>query len=144
MLKVDRIKNPLRGIPKDQLLLDVDTFATEHDLTDIRDLLRKGAVVAQSPFGLEHLIELDDTDRTVLRDEIVHRWRHPKILYFTIVMNSIAAAIQGWDQVCHRQRPSTLSIADNLIDRKQWCQPVFPTVHGYPSKRRLLRVSRYL
>ena len=29
---------------------------------------------------------------------MTHRWRHPRILYFTIILNSIAAAIQGWDQ----------------------------------------------
>lgn len=97
--KTGRIKNPLSGIPKDQLLLDVESFAIEHDLGDIRDLLQKGAIVAQNPYGLEDMMELDDSDRMILRDEVVHRWRHPKILYFTIVINSIAAAIQGWDQV---------------------------------------------
>jgi len=33
-----------------------------------------------------------------LREEVTHRWKHPKTLYFTIILNSIAAAIQGWDQ----------------------------------------------
>ncbi|KAK5083391.1 hypothetical protein LTR24_007681 [Lithohypha guttulata] len=93
------IKNPLAGVPKDQLLQDVDLFAEEHHLTEIRDLLRKGALVAQSPAAIEHIVELDDTDRQVLRDEVTHKWRHPKTLYFTITLNSIAAAIQGWDQV---------------------------------------------
>jgi len=96
-----RIKNPLAGVPKDQLLQDVDLFAEEQNLTEIRDLLRKGALAAQSPGAIEHIIELDETDRQILRDEVAHRWRHPKTLYFTIVLNSIAAAIQGWDQVTH-------------------------------------------
>jgi hypothetical protein len=61
-------------------------------------LLRKGALVAQNPHLFETLPELDDQDRNTLRDEITHRWRHPRILYFTIILNSIAAAIQGWDQ----------------------------------------------
>lgn len=78
---------------------DVDTFANENGLTEIRDLLRKGALVAQAPLAIEHIVELDETERTIFRDEILHRWRHPKTLYFTIVLNSIAAAIQGWDQV---------------------------------------------
>lgn len=94
-----RIKNPLTGIPKDQLLSDVETFANEHNLTDIRDLLRKGALIAQSPDTVEHIVELDEVDRNNLRQEVTHRWRHPKTLYFTIILNSIAAAIQGWDQV---------------------------------------------
>lgn len=98
---MSRIKNPLTGVPKDQLLQDVDTFADEHNLGEIRDLLRKGALVAQTPAGIEHIIELDETDRQLLREEITHRWKHPRTLYFTIVLNSVAAAIQGWDQVRH-------------------------------------------
>jgi len=93
-----RIKNPLVGIPKHQLLQDVDLFANENNLTDILPLLRKGALVAQNPGGIESIAELNEEERHVLRNEIQHRWRHPRQLYFTIILNSIAAAIQGWDQ----------------------------------------------
>ena len=86
------------GIPKEQLFQDVDVFATENQLTDIIPLLRKGALVAQNPLGYDTIEELDESDRAVLREERTHRWRHPRILYFTIILNSIAAAIQGWDQ----------------------------------------------
>jgi hypothetical protein len=86
------------GIPKDQLLRDVDNFAQENGLTDIVALLRKGALIAQSPNTIDNISELSEDDCEVLRSEKTHRWRHPKILYFTIVMNSIAAAIRGWDQ----------------------------------------------
>lgn len=89
----------MTGVPKDQLLQDVDTFAAEYDLADIRELMRKGALVAQSPAAFENIVELDDTDRSILRHELTHRWKHPRTLYFTIILNSIAAAIQGWDQV---------------------------------------------
>ncbi|KAF2260609.1 MFS transporter [Lojkania enalia] len=92
------IRNPLIGIPKDQLLADVDNFAKENDLEDITPLLRKGALVAQSPHLYEQIEELDESERIALREEVTHRWRLPKVLYFTIVLNSIAAAIQGWDQ----------------------------------------------
>lgn len=93
-----RIKNPLTGIPKDRLLEDVDNFAHDRDMTDILPLLKKGALVAQSPRDFESLTELDEDEKQVLRDEVLHRWRHPWALYHTIVVNSIAAAIQGWDQ----------------------------------------------
>ncbi|KXT01595.1 hypothetical protein AC579_8959 [Pseudocercospora musae] len=92
------IKNPLLGIPKDQLMEDVEAFAQKHDLMDIVPLLRKGALVAQSPKDFENIPELDDTDRLVLREEETRRWKHPWALYMTITLNSIAAAIQGWDQ----------------------------------------------
>lgn len=78
---------------------DVDTFATTNNLNDIQALLRKGALVAQAPYAIEHIPELEEVDRQVLREEVTHRWRHPRTLYFTIILNSIAAAIQGWDQV---------------------------------------------
>jgi hypothetical protein len=61
-------------------------------------LLKKGALVAQNPGDVDSIEELDDDDRRVLRDEYTHRWRHPRTLYLTIILNSIAAAIQGWDQ----------------------------------------------
>lgn len=92
------IKNPLTGIPKDQLIQDVDLFATQNKLTHIKELLVKGALVAQSPASIEHISELEESDRDVLRREVTNRWNQPKTLYFTIVLNSIAAAIQGWDQ----------------------------------------------
>ncbi|KAF2179831.1 MFS transporter [Zopfia rhizophila CBS 207.26] len=92
------IRNPLIGIPKEQLLADVDNFAKAHALDDIVPLLRKGALVAQSPFAIDEIEELDDTDRQAIREEKTNRWKQPRILYFTIVLNSIAAAIQGWDQ----------------------------------------------
>jgi hypothetical protein len=88
----------LIGIPRAKLLADVENYAQEQNLQDALPLLRKGALVAQSPHLFENIPELDENDREKLREEILHRWRHPKILYFTIILNSIAAAIQGWDQ----------------------------------------------
>lgn len=90
-----RIRNPLLGIPKHQLLQNVETFAATHGLSDILPVLTKGALVAQSPHHADKIVELDDADRAVLSEEVTHRWKHPKALYFTIVLNSIAAAIQG-------------------------------------------------
>ncbi|KAK3686451.1 hypothetical protein LTR37_019801 [Vermiconidia calcicola] len=93
-----RIKNPLVDIPRDVLLHEVDAFANAHDLHDILSELRKGALAAQSPAAFESIEDLNDDDKAQLREEIEHRWRQPRILYFAIVLSSIAAAIQGWDQ----------------------------------------------
>ncbi len=65
---------------------------------DILPYLQKGALVAQNPAGLEHIDDLDESEKVLLRNEVTHRWRHPLALYYTIILNSIAAAIQGWDQ----------------------------------------------
>jgi len=80
------------------LIADVHAFAEEFELQEILPYLIKGALVAQSPANIERITELDDEDRRVLREEVTHKWKHPRLLYFTIILNSIAAAIQGWDQ----------------------------------------------
>lgn len=98
MLTNRRIRNPLIGIPKQRLIEDVDAFAQQYGITDIRDILIKGALVAQNPLHLDQISELDDDDRRVLLEEVTHKWKHPRTLYVTIILNSIAAAIQGWDQ----------------------------------------------
>jgi hypothetical protein len=94
-IKKRRIRNPLVGVPKTELLSDVSLFAKERQLEDIEPLLVKGALVAQSPALFEEIEELDDGERLALREEVTHRFKLPKILYYTIILNSIAAAIQG-------------------------------------------------
>lgn len=79
-------------------MANVTAYATEYDLEHILPLLKKGALVAQSPAGIDGLAELDDNDRRIINEEQTHRWKHPFALYYTIILNSIAAAIQGWDQ----------------------------------------------
>ncbi|KAF1969772.1 sugar transporter [Bimuria novae-zelandiae CBS 107.79] len=92
------VRNPLVGLSKAQLIADVEIFAREHQLEDISPLLIKGALVAQAPALIDEIEELDEDDRNAIREEVTHRWKLPRILYITIVLNSIAAAIQGWDQ----------------------------------------------
>ncbi|RYP05793.1 hypothetical protein DL764_003562 [Monosporascus ibericus] len=97
-----KIKNPLKGIPYDQLMRDVEAFAHEKGLEEHIDILRKGALVAQTPdnYG-EELVgthALDEAEMKALRDEVEHKWHMPWRLVLTIVTCSIGAAVQGWDQ----------------------------------------------
>lgn len=62
------------------------------------ELLQKGALVAQDPSAFEHVAELDEVERDALRDEVLHKWRQPRALYFTVILCSVGAAVQGWDQ----------------------------------------------
>lgn len=93
-----RIENPLAGIPKDVLFTQVDNFARDSNMSELAPLIRKGALVAQDPSAIEVMEELDETERQVLRNEVTHRWRQPVALYFTIILCSIGACVQGWDQ----------------------------------------------
>jgi len=94
-----RVTNPLEGIPQDQLLTEVETFARDKNLEDKTSILKKGALVAQDPAGFESLTQLDENEKDILRREVAHRWSHPMALYWTIIICSIGAAVQGWDQI---------------------------------------------
>lgn len=109
------------GIPKDQLLQEVEDYANEYDLVDILPLLRKGALVAQSPRDFENISELEEEDRVVLREEVTHRWRHPWALYYTIILNSIAAAIQGANWVGSNGANLTFGVALGIPDKAPAC-----------------------
>lgn len=87
-----RIKNPLVGVPREALLQDVEEFARANNLNDVLPLLKKGAIAAQVQYAeaIQALPELDEDEKQNLAEEITHKWRHPAILYFTIILNSIA------------------------------------------------------
>ncbi|KAJ6130601.1 Major facilitator superfamily domain general substrate transporter [Penicillium capsulatum] len=95
---VAEIKNPLEGLSHEQLMTNVEDYAAEHGLQDILPILKKGALVGQRPNEMDDISQLDQDDRWVLRQEFTRRWKQPWALYYTIVLNSISAAIQGWDQ----------------------------------------------
>ncbi|KAJ9149440.1 Hexose transporter [Pleurostoma richardsiae] len=96
-----KIKNPLAGISRTQLLADVDAFVQEKGLAEYTTIFRKGALVAQDPDNIEEIKgpeKLDEAEVVTLREEVSHKWRVPKVLYLTIITCSIGAAVQGWDQ----------------------------------------------
>lgn len=84
----------MADLSKKQVLKDVDEFATEYQLDHIRPLLQKGALVARDPAAFESVEGLTETETTAIRDEVLHKWRQPKALYFTIILCSIGAAVQ--------------------------------------------------
>lgn len=96
-----RIKNPLVGIPRRDLLRDVDEFCRIKELQTYRETIRKGALVAQDPTGYEDITgdeALTEQEVEALRNEVLHKWRITKVLLLTIITCSIGAAVQGWDQ----------------------------------------------
>ena len=94
-LRVPRIgSGTLAGIPKAQLLSNVEKFASQKGLTDILPLLKKRALVTQDPPAFEKIEELDEDDRIALRREITHKWSQPRVLYLTVILCSIGAAVQ--------------------------------------------------
>ncbi|KAI9856308.1 MAG: hypothetical protein M1813_009144 [Trichoglossum hirsutum] len=105
--------NVLHGISHINLLDGVKQFAEQKGLTGILPLLKTGALVAQDPTMDRDRIEqlkrteadvygsihtLTEEEMTALRNERVQVWHHKKEIPRTIILCSIAAAVQGWDQ----------------------------------------------
>jgi len=93
-----RLRNPLAGIPRNTLMADVEEFARQKDLMDHLPILKKGAILAQNPLAYDSMPELTDDEKMIIDREHKHRWSHPALLYLTIILCSIGAAVQGWDQ----------------------------------------------
>ncbi|KAJ9132423.1 hypothetical protein NKR23_g11209 [Pleurostoma richardsiae] len=96
-----RIQNPLEGIPREQLMRDVEVFAREKGLEEQLPLLRKGALIAQDPDNYDNITgdeALTEDERVAIYNEVHHKWHLPKRLFLTIATCSIGAAVQGWDQ----------------------------------------------
>jgi hypothetical protein len=57
--------------------------------------------VAQNPDGYESIAgpeALTEEEKLALKNEVLYKWRVPRLLYTTIITCSIGAAVQGWDQ----------------------------------------------
>jgi len=90
LLTVPRIRNPLVGVPRDTLMRSAEKFAADNDLNDILPLLKKGALAAQNPAQVSTMDDFTDEEKEIFQEEITHKWRQPKILYVTIILNSVA------------------------------------------------------
>lgn len=72
----------------------MEEFANEYNVTDILPELKKGALVARDPEEFDSMPDLTEQEVNALRDEVLHKWRQPSALYFTIILCSIGAAVQ--------------------------------------------------
>ena len=116
LICLDRIRNPLEGIPRVTLLHNVEEFARDIGMVEQTSLLQRGALVAQNPPAFEEITELEETERVALRREVTHKWSQPRSLYLTVILCSVGAALQGWDQTgsngANLSWPSALGVPD--------------------------------
>lgn len=96
---IHSIRNPLAELSRDDIAARVDDLTNRYNLHDHRDLLMKGALVAQNTTTFDQLSEISAEDKEALDREINQRWSHPKSLWLTVITCSIGAAVHGWDQV---------------------------------------------
>ncbi|KAJ7755722.1 hypothetical protein DFH07DRAFT_885765 [Mycena maculata] len=112
-----RIQNPLHGIPHDRLFAQVEEFVREKGFDDVA-LFQKGALIPQNPKNFEEITEFDETDKAVIRREITHKWDQPRALYLTVILCSIAGAVQGWDQT--GSNGANLSFAQQVFQHPRY------------------------
>ncbi|KAB8070594.1 hypothetical protein BDV29DRAFT_160301 [Aspergillus leporis] len=93
-----KLKNPLAGLSREELYLDIEEFTQEKNLGDIVELLKRGALVAQDPRSFELLNELSEDEKELLRREKTHRWNQPFMMYFMTILCAGSAIVQGMDQ----------------------------------------------
>jgi hypothetical protein len=95
------LRNPLAGMTEEETIRDVDAWMVEKGLTEFQDDFRKGALIArvgQREDGFEYVTQLNEEEKSLLRHEITHRWDHPFMLYFLVILCAGSAIVQGMDQ----------------------------------------------
>ncbi|TFY58958.1 hypothetical protein EVG20_g7967 [Dentipellis fragilis] len=118
-----KLANPLAGISHEQLIADAEEFAISHDLGHLVEEFKKGALVAQDPTNFENISLLTEDDKAILRRELTNRWDQPAMLYYLVILCSVAACVQGMDESVING--ANLFFApqfglDQAIGRNQW------------------------
>ncbi|KAI4195990.1 MAG: hypothetical protein LQ348_002374 [Seirophora lacunosa] len=93
-----KLQNPLADMTYDELMDDVSQFADQYDMQYALDDLQKGALIAQKRSGFEKMDRLTDEDKTRIREEKLHRWRQPRMMYYMTILCAGSAIVQGMDQ----------------------------------------------
>ncbi|KAI1775391.1 hypothetical protein F4818DRAFT_441488 [Hypoxylon cercidicola] len=129
-----RIINPLAGISKDNLRLQVESFCIDHGFQGKEDIFFRGALAAQHPVEEDYMKipELTDDDKFALKREITHKWHLPRRLYYAIALCSLGSALQGWDNT--GANGANLSFPQEFgIEHNEWLIGVInsaPTLFG--------------
>lgn len=102
-----KLRNPMIGMSEADVLADVDRWVELKGLQDHREAFHKGGLIARVQHredAFEEISILSEGEKQILRDEIVHKWRHPFRLYFLCVLcagKSIVAGSHGRPEIYH-------------------------------------------
>ena len=88
----------LNDLSQSAIFEDAEHFATTHGLSTYTPLFQKAALLIQGSTSSSQNPSLTLTELTALRHETTHKWRQPKMLYFTFLVCSLGAVVQGWSQ----------------------------------------------
>lgn len=91
--------NPFANMTTEDLVNAGKRFAEDKGLGHLTEQFKVAALLAriaisEDPRGFQEL-DIPEKDKMILHDELDHRWKQKKELYFLVVMCSVAAAVQG-------------------------------------------------
>ncbi|TKA83745.1 hypothetical protein B0A55_00080 [Friedmanniomyces simplex] len=89
---------PLRTLSHDTSDEDIEDFAKTYGLTDHFGVLQKASLLLRHRGDQRRVPFLTADESTALSRESTHKWRQPKLLYFTIFVGALGAIEQGWAQ----------------------------------------------
>ncbi|KAK4954431.1 hypothetical protein LTR10_007862 [Elasticomyces elasticus] len=89
---------PLRTLSHESTDEDVEDFANTHELSDHYEALQKASTLLRCRGDYQRVLTLTDEEAAALSRETTHKWRQPKLLYFTIFICALGAIEQGWAQ----------------------------------------------
>lgn len=115
-----QLRNPLAGKTEADVLRDVDQFVTEKGLDQFRDDFQKGALLARvvnREGGFEHVAQISEQEKDILRYEQTHRWKQPFMLYFLVVLCAGSAIVQGMDQTAVNGAQVSWGVSNARISR---------------------------
>lgn len=114
--EAQKLRNPLTGLTRDDILADVDAFVDDKGLSEHREVFRKGALLSQhmnTAGAWKQFPDLTEDEQYRLSREETNRWDQPFMLYFLCTLCAGSAIVQGMDQtavngaqVCIYLRPS--------------------------------------
>ncbi|KAK1811555.1 hypothetical protein LTR12_014048 [Friedmanniomyces endolithicus] len=108
---------PLRTLSHDTSDEDVEDFVNNYDLADHFDALQKASLLLRHRGDQRRVLGLTDGESTAFSRESTHKWRQPKLLYFTIFVGALGAIEQGWAQTgingANLYLPEAMGIASN-------------------------------
>lgn len=110
-------RNPFAGIPREISVQQARELADRNKLRHARELFAKATLVARNPTETDSIDELTTEERSELIKEEEYRWKQTWTVYITIFLNSIAAAVQGWDQTGINAGNLTFPLAFNIPTR---------------------------
>ncbi|CAN6595270.1 myo-inositol transporter 1 [Trichomonascus vanleenenianus] len=86
--------NPLKDLTREQVIAAAREFAESKGLAEDSEYFVKGALLAHS----DDTSFLTEEELQAIEDEVNHKWKQPKTLYYLCVMCAMCAVVQGMDE----------------------------------------------